>query len=295
MKPIVTLFMLCIVIPLLLFNHSVALVDTKYEDSPKRIIVFPLFAEEILQGLNAMDRVVYVGHESFPKDFPQANTKTSNSIPGSWWTMCDEEELLSLCPDLIIFPSDLKRDYAEVFPTLFRKTIPVLFLPTPEDLVELKRAISLIGSMINAPEETKKVLSQLQTEEEKYSDLRFITKTKRVMFYSEYQNDFRLLSSVSGVVNVFKNQYSTAYIPLDDILLSENPEIIFFDSCLIEDGFVIDYGDSYCDMIVNHICTIPGAQNVEAVKNMKIYPITIHNSHLIFESMEELYRHLGGH
>lgn len=135
-------------------GYGVAFSDE--QASPKRIIVFPLYAEEILVDLVGTDRIVYVGHQQIEDESYSPIIKYVSHIPGANWQNSDECELLQLDPDLIVLDKDLMSDYVEIFPALSQRA-EFLFVDEPESIDEIKSLIMQIGDAVGERERAHEI------------------------------------------------------------------------------------------------------------------------------------------
>lgn len=94
--------------------------------TPNHIVVFPVWAEEILLELVDTDCIVWVGHPYLEEAETYWPTmKDTKEICGSIWQETDDSEILKLSPDLIICPDELSGDYDAIFRTCLRPKYPL--------------------------------------------------------------------------------------------------------------------------------------------------------------------------
>lgn len=128
-------------------------IDDHSNSLPQRIVVFPRFAEEILFELVKPEQIIYVGHEYFKEGESYWPTMSvSRFCSGNIWQNSDEEEILSMNPDLIIFSSELQIDFSEIFPEIANSDVSLLFVDTPQNVDDIIELILLLGDTVKENE-----------------------------------------------------------------------------------------------------------------------------------------------
>ena len=151
----------CTVCSICVFTPWIASADCS-NAPPQRIVVFPLYAEEIIYGLVEPERIIYVGHhyaESGIDDWP--TMIKSQQAAGECWENSDEEEILSLNPDLLILDSYLQDNFEEDFPAFFHSTVPTLFLDSPKSIDDIIHLIILLGDIVQKPDATLSMVNEM--------------------------------------------------------------------------------------------------------------------------------------
>ena len=151
----------CKVCSICVFTPWIASADCS-NAPPQRIVVFPLYAEEIIYGLVEPERIIYVGHhyaESGIDDWP--TMIKSQQAAGECWENSDEEEILSLNPDLLILDSYLQDNFEEGFPAFFHSTVPTLFLDSPKSIDDIIHLIILLGDIVQKPDAALSMVNEM--------------------------------------------------------------------------------------------------------------------------------------
>lgn len=126
------LYLLCLIYG---HNASAESEHSRSDTTPQRIVVFPLYAEEILFELVEPERIVYVGHRFVESGIGVWPTmEACRNVKGECWQNTSEEEILTLRPDLLIFGAALQDEFDEIFPLLAASGIDTLFLDVPESV-----------------------------------------------------------------------------------------------------------------------------------------------------------------
>ena len=117
------LYLLCLIYG---HNASAESEHSRSNTTPQRIVVFPLYAEEILFELVEPERIVYVGHRFVESGIGVWPTmEACRNVKGECWQKTSEEEILTLRPDLLIFGAALQDEFDEIFPLLAASGISI--------------------------------------------------------------------------------------------------------------------------------------------------------------------------
>lgn len=197
--------------------------------SPNRIVVFPIWAEEILLELVDIDRLVWVGHPYLEEaEMYWPTMKETKNICGTIWQECDDAEILSLSPDLIVWPYELANDYSAILPNLYEAQIPVAFLKKPDSASEIANTIITLGNITGERQKAAALYNRFQSEVEELAALRsMIPENKRLaaILDDEWQEDFQLVADITGIVNLL--QGCENYFEMSDDRIAElNPDIV---------------------------------------------------------------------
>ncbi len=278
--------------------------------TPQRIVVFPLFAEEMLLEMIGPERIVYVGHKNFENgEGYSPMMELAKDIEGRYWNMTIDETILALNPDLIVLEEDFLRDYAEIWPDLYQANIPFVFLDSPKTIDDVRDVLIDLGEIVGTPEKAA------QMSEDMEADLAHITenvstvpeeKRKHVFHYVYHTNDyasaeeeastafyrqslFTMVANAAGIIAEGPDTDDWADGEPEEWLVRTNPDIITFDYGQYDtDGSLYDISGQYHDAFINDLLTNPKLSNVTAIKNRAIYPLRLFQSQLIVHSVEEL-------
>lgn len=271
-----------------LFGKGVAFSDE--QASPERIIVFPLFAEEILVDLVGVDRIVYVGHQRIEDESYSPIIEYVSHIPGANWQNSDEYELLQLNPDLIVLEADLMSDYAEIFPSLAKKGVKFLFVGEPESIDEVKSLIMQIGDAVGESERAHEMVLILESALEDiacFVDNEHMSKRISAAYVGEY---CPLWDDVIGTAGIAPLSYEhMCHFDNIEVLENWNPDIILFDPYVFDtDGSLLSVGQGDVLEGASLISNNPKLATICAVQEGDIFPLRIHSSHYVVNSIRDL-------
>lgn len=271
-------------------GYGVAFSDE--QASPKRIIVFPLYAEEILVDLVGTDRIVYVGHQQIEDESYSPIIKYVSHIPGANWQNSDECELLQLDPDLIVLDKDLMSDYVEIFPALSQRA-QFLFVDEPESIDEIKSLIMQIGDAVGERERAHEMVLILESALEDIArlvDNEHMSK-RNAAYVGEYCPLWDDVIDAVGIAPL-----SCEHMCLFDnieVLADWNPDIILFSPYAFDtDGSLLYFGQEYVREVASLISNNPLLTTISAVQDRNLYPLSIHSSHYVVNSIRDLLRYM---
>lgn len=279
-------------------------------DKPQRIVVFPLFAEEMLLEMIGSDRIVYVGHEYFENGEAFSPTmELTKDILGRDLDIVDEELILDLNPDLVILQDGSLFDHTKYFPELYQANIPFLFLSKPKTIEDIRGLLLDLGEIVGAPKKAAQMVEEMEAGlaqiTEIVSDIPE-EKRARVFHYVYFTNDYRSEEEKPYTTWYRQNSFVITARAADVIaegpdteawiiggpeerLIEANPDIITFD---YEEyytwGSVYDTTGLYHDEFINDLLNNPKLSNVPAIKNKAIYPIRLCESQFVVLSAKEL-------
>ena len=225
----------------IVYSNTVAYAENS--KTPNRIVVFPVWAEEILLELVDTDCIVWVGHPYLEEAETYWPTmKDTKEICGSIWQETDDSEIMKLSPDLIICPDELSGDYDAIFPNLSKAEIPVVFMKQPETVSEIIESIFTLGNVTHQEQKATELCNQFQLEVEKLAALRRkIPENKRLtaVLNYEFQEDFQLVADMTGIINLLQEYDS--YMEVSDDLIDElTPDIVVeLNVCLDSNGIYL--------------------------------------------------------
>lgn len=274
----------------ILLGYGVAF--SEEQASPKRIVVFPLYAEEILVDLVGVDRVVYVGHQQIEDGSYSPIIEYVSHIPGANWQNSDECELLQLNPDLIVLDEDLLSDYVEIYPTLSQR-VEFLFVDEPESIDEIKSLIMQIGDAVGERERAHEMVLILESELEDIArsvDNEHMSK-RNAAYVGEY---CPLWDDVIGAAGIDPLSYDhMCLFDNIEVLGNWNPDIILFSPYALDtDGSLLSVGQEYVWEVASLISNNPMLTTISAVQDRNIYPLSIHSSHYVVNSIRDLLRYM---
>ena len=275
-------------------------------DTPQRIVVFPLFAEEMLLEMIGPDRIVYVGHEYWENGEAYSPTMAlTEHIPGRYWNMCDVDMILDLKPDLVILEEDFLRDYDFIFPELVEANIAFLFLKPPETIEDIMNTLVMLGEVVGAPEKAAQMVQNIEAALAQITEIvARIPEEKRVraiycgtwIHYEDNEepsyipNNFPLIARAAGVINASGSD--TYYEAISNERLVEwNPDLIaivpvYYDT----DGSFYDVGDDFIEWSIASLLDNPTLSTITAIENRNVHPLRLSYSQFIVLSVMDLAR-----
>lgn len=274
--------------------------QTRISKTPQRIVVFPLFAEEMLLEMVGPDRIVYVGHEYWENAEAYSPTMAlTEHIQGKYLSMFDEEEILDLQPDLVILWEDFASDHEEIFPELVQANIPFLFLDTPEAIEAIADTLIILGETVGAKDMAAQMVRDMEASLAQITELvSSVPEGKRVRVthfdYSEPEcfrpNNFYIIARAAGVINASGSD--TDYMEMNDELLVEwNPDLITINPFYLDtDGSLYEIGDNYVEGSIAYLLNNPSLSNVTAIKSRNVHPLRLSESQFIVQSVMDLAR-----
>ena len=283
-------------------------------DSPQRIVVFPLFSEEMLLEMVGPERIVYVGHEYFDNGEGYSPTMDlTKNIDGRYWDMSVDERIIAHNPDLIVLEEGFFCDYMEIWPQLYRARIPFLFLDTPETIEDIRDVLLALGAEVGESEKATQMVEDMDAglaqiteivssipEEERARVFHYVYYTddyrgKDEDAYATWhrQNSFAMTARASGVIAEGPDTEAWIIGGPEERLLEANPNIITFEYVHYDtNGSISDVAgpnnDKNINNTINALLTNPALADVPAIKNRAIYPIRLCESQFIVQSAQEL-------
>lgn len=286
------IFFLC---HLFIITQAESVQNQSFQQSqPHRIVVFPLYAEEILLDMIGPERIVYVGHEYWEEGSSYSPTMPlTQDIPGAPWQNSDENFIAKLAPDLLIFSAELEDAYqnGDLFPILHQKNISVLFVSPPTNIQDIELLIHTLGEAVDASKEANRMLQEMDAELLKIEAIVNATSennTPKVIYYAPWQAEYNLLSEYCRLNTMFEEK--TDYIPLNNQQIAEwNPDIILFNPVWLDtDGSILGIDPQYAEDVRLNLLNNSDLANTTAIKEGRVYPINLHSSHYVVHSLWEL-------
>lgn len=258
----------CTVCSICVFTPWIASADCS-NAPPQRIVVFSLYAEEIIYGLVEPERIIYVGHhyaESGIDDWP--TMIKSQQAAGECWENSDEEEILSLNPDLLILDSYLQDNFEEDFPAFFHSTVPTLFLDSPKSIDDIIHLIILLGDIVQKPDAALSMVNEMISS---MSSIREVAnkiptnEKKTVALFGEPSIFFDLVANVCNVNGL--------YCPDEQSLAVANPDIIVLLPYCMDGGFLLDIGKEYSKDCIVQLESESSLSRITAISSGAIYAL----------------------
>ena len=278
--------LLCVI-----FGNRVAFGDE--QASPERIIVFPLFAEEILVDMVGVDRIVYVGHQQIKDKSYSPIIEYVSHIPGNNWQNSDECELLQLNPDLIVLDDDLMSDYAEIFPALTQKGVEFLFVGEPESIDAIKSLIMQIGCAVGENERAHEMVLSFESALKDiacFVDNEHMSNLDSAAYVGEYCPLWDDVIDAVGIAPLSDNYM--CHFDNIEVLENWNPDIILFSPHVFDtDGSLLPDGQGHIGEVDSLISNNPKLAAISAVQEGNMYPLSIHSSHYVVDSIKDLLRY----
>lgn len=213
-------------------------------------------------------------------------------IPGANWQNSDECELLQLDPDLIVLDKDLMSDYVEIFPALSQRA-EFLFVDEPESIDEIKSLIMQIGDAVGERERAHEMVLILESALEDIArlvDNEHISK-RNAAYVGEYCPLWDDVIDAVGIAPL-----SCEHMCLFDnieVLADWNPDIILFSPYAFDtDGSLLYFGQEYVREVASLISNNPMLTTISAVQDRNLYPLSIHSSHYVVNSIRDLLRYM---
>ncbi len=268
--------------------------------APQRVVVFPLFAEEMLLDMIGPECIAYVGHAYVEDGEGYSPTmERAKNIPGSEWSMSSDEEILALEPDLLVLSDFLRNDYAQTCPDLYRANIPVLVLSQPESVADIERTLRRLGEAVGAPQKAAQMTADMQTELAQIAEIIATIPEQRRVYATHFAytdpecfrpNNFSGIAHAAGVAPASGSE--TDYMDMNDALLVQwNPDLITVDPYALDtDGSLYEVGDAYVHRTVAHLLDNPSLSTVTATKNRNVHPLRLSRSQYIVQSVLDLAR-----
>lgn len=248
---------------------------------PQRIVVFPLFAEEILYELVEPERIVYVGHRYDEAGIDYWPTMSiSRNAAGANWQNSGDEDLLALHPDLLIFSGFQEDEYEEIFPCLAAAETPTLFLDEPSSIDEIADSIMLLGNTVHEPERASSMVDKLRSSMDCVSKLVAElpeNEIKTVALYGEPSHFFNIATTSCRIRGI--------YCPDEKALTDINPDIIVLLPSCSDAGFLLAIGKDYVNEIIDALISDTSLSSLAAITSNSIYVVNFYGSQYVSDSV----------
>lgn len=308
---IITILMQCIGYPLAPSRHCeiddhitkevhTELLRTSNENLPQRIVVFPLFAEEMLLEMIGSERIVFVGHQYFKNGEAHSPTmEMTKTIPGEVWSDTDADIILDFNPDLIITQEN---DPIE----LERTDVPVLYLKPPQSFQDVKHNLTLLGETVGATDKAKQMIEQIDST--LFLTNKIVSKIpteKRLraiycwdgpwlengtVYYMIRSEEFSFVAESAGLVPLSAHQPPEGLeVITQEQLIKWAPDLLLIvPICYDTNGAILNVDPAYSRKVMNEFINDPKLASVPAVKNRKLYPFRLSTSQFAVQSVMDL-------
>ena len=262
------------------------------EFNHESIVVFPVYAEEILLQMVEPNDVIFVGHkywENASEYFP--TMELTRDIPGDEYLNVDLHIRFNLIskPTIIIVDNDFKQgfecQYADI-PEIADDKIKTIYVKSPESISDIIDLIMQLGQAVHKEKRAVQMIEQFNMEYERIiqavSELQN-NRPIRVMYYENFQESFPILAEICNIVNIFDG---IEWVSSEDFgAASElNPDIVFYCPVLFgTDGSIEYVGKDYLELCYNYIKKDLFLQETNAIQNDQIYPLFLHQSQYILD------------
>lgn len=264
---------------------------------PQRIIVLPVFAEEILFEMIGPDRIIGLWHDYMKGG--EAYTPTMELTKGkeSWLELEDTERIIALDADLVI-AWNANYDLSGAIATLAQAGIDVLLVDTPVTFDDVREAIRLLGGAVAAQEAAAAMLRDFDAQCEQLARaIASIPEAERIRvsdyrFYMPLRVYNETLANAAGVISdggaIFVPNVFSQEIDMHR-LAQWNPDLITFRPYMTDsDGSLYEIHDEIADGRRAGLLEDPALAGTSAVKSKNIHPLCIHESQYMIQSAIDL-------
>ena len=299
---------LCVVTSGFAIVHACGEIQSKVKipETPQRIVVFPLFAEEMLLEMIGPDRIVYVGHEYHENGEAHSPTMMlTEHIPGNDWQNTGNEELLELEPDLVVLSEEFLIDYEMIYPELVQKNIAFFFLNTPETIEDIKNNLLILGEVVDAPEKAAQMVRDMEASLSQITEIVASVPDEqrmRAAYWGRepqfpsgeecryFPNNFSIIAHAAGVINASGSDTDYKAISLEQ-LVEWNPDLLtVIPVDYNSDGSICEISDDFVNKFIASFLNQPELSSVTAIRNRNVHPLRLSNSQFIVQSVKDLAR-----
>lgn len=279
------------------FANGEAGIQKQSLEVPQRIIVLPVFAEEILFEMIDPDRIIGVWHDYM--EGGEVYTPTMELTKGKECLIEieDTERIIALNPDLVI-AWNANYDLREAIIALEQADIDVLIVDTPVTFDDVREAILLLGDVVGAQDKAADMLQDFNAQCELLAQaISGIAEEDRVRVsdyheYSPWEVYNKTLAEAAGVISDGGNIFvpNTFYMEIDFQLMAQwNPDLITFAPYYTDtDGTLYEFGVGCVNAYATSLLENPELENTTAVKNNNIHPLCIYQSQYMIQSAIDL-------
>lgn len=215
---------------------------------------------EILIGLGLADKIVGVDNYS-PTEGLSSDVVTIN------FRNPDAEAIIGLDPDFIIASGHNKNGNEDPFELIKEAGIPVVYIPSSNSIEGIYEDIQFIAEVTNSTEKGRQLIDSLKKQVEEVKSIAATISSKKKVYLEispspniyttgtgTFQNE---ILELIGAENIFADQIGWIAASAEAVV-EKNPEIIITNV-------------SYIDNAVEEILNREGFQEIDAIKNGKVY------------------------
>lgn len=273
---------------------------TSNKNLPQRIMVFPLFAEEMLLEMIGSDRIVFVGHRYFKNGEAHSPTmEMTKAIPGEVWSDTGIETIVDLNPDLII---TLENDPIELAPT----SVPVLRINVPQSFQDIKHTLALLGETVGAEDKAKQMIEQIDGTlllinnavskipiEERLRTVYCWDGPWRdggIVYYMILSERFSFVAESAGLIPLIAHEPPEGLeVITQEQLIEWAPDLLVIVPISYDtNGAILDVDLEHSRKVISEFINDPKLASVPAIKNRKIYPFRLSQSQFAVQSVIDL-------
>lgn len=273
---------------------------TRSPEAPQRIVVLPLFAEEMLLEMIGPDRIVGVGHAYHENAEAYTPTMALTKDMQHDLDIYYAEGILAVNPDLVLLYEGNLYGYETLLPALEQAGVPFLFMEGPENFGDVVNSLTVLGDIVGAPE---KAAQMVQVVEDGLKELKQLVASIpederiRATYYCDYSPSsiFDVIADAANVISdqgiVFVSRHYD-YKEISASLLAEwNPNLIVVDPVSMDtDGTILDISKDYFDWYTASFYANPVFSPITAIQNHNVHPLNIYNSQYMLQSAMVLAR-----
>jgi len=234
---------------------------TKSQAFPSRIVCLSDEASELLYLLGEQDRIV--GVSGFSRRPPEVRSKPRVST----FQDANFEAIEKLDPDLVITYSDVQ---AEISKEAIHRGLPVLNF-NQRNVSEIFEFIELIARLVNQPEKGRQLVASYQSELERVAHAAAAFNWRPRVYFEEWNDPLisgiewvEELVELAGGEPIFpelrKQRKAKDRVVQPEQIVQRNPDVIIASWC----GMKVN---------INAICSRPGWEAIEAVRNGRVYEV----------------------
>lgn len=237
---------------------------------------------EVLAALGCGDKIIAA--DKFSVGIPGI----SEGIPLFSMEEPDGEQIIGLEPDIVIVTGMSKSGGMDPFKVVSDTGICVIYIPSSSSIESIKEDIRFISEIVNLSSEGEEIVSDMEQEIKAIEESLKTAADKKSVYFeisaAPYMYSFGSETFLNELINIIggENIFSSheGWIAVsDEEIFKNNPEIIFTSV-------------NYIDNPVEEIKSRPGWDQLNAVKNNRVYYINTdasnRPSHNIVKALKEM-------